>query len=446
MLAAKGTSGDAIIATSRIAADERARDAGLVRGIGPVALAIAIVNGVVGSGIFALPARLSAAVGPYAPLAYVACAIAMAAVVICFAEAGSRVPTSGGAYGTVEAAFGPLTGFVQGMLLWLSAVLACGGVVAAIADAAGTIAPALHGPGARALIMAAVLGTFAAINILGVRAGTGIVILMTLVKLVPLGLFVAVGWFAMDRVVPAGALEPAGFGRAVILALFAFSGMETILATSGEVRDPARTVPRALIAAMLFVLLLYVAVQLVAQGLLGAALATSAAPLADGMMRIDPRLGALLLAGTLLSLTGWVAGDLLGGPRFLFAFGRDGLLPAALGRLHPRTAAPWVAILVHAALALVLALTGTFENLAVLAGLASCGIYSLACAAALVLRRRGVATQGAPLTFAVTPIAAVIGIASMVTILFMGAWAEIAGFFGVIAASVLLFLLVRRKG
>src|SRR3982750_3991255 len=108
-------------------ADERqGRDHGLVRAIGPIAFAAAITNEVVGSGLYRLPASMATAAGVAAPLAYLACLVAMSAVVLCFAEAGSRVPTSGGPYGYVEAAFGKMPGFVAGILVRFSSVLACG--------------------------------------------------------------------------------------------------------------------------------------------------------------------------------------------------------------------------------------------------------------------------------------------------------------------------------
>ena len=111
---------------------ESRRDEGLVRAVGPWGLAASIVNMVVGAGIFAVPASLAASVGPYAPIAFVVCAIAIGSIAICFAEGGSRVPTSGGAYGYIEVAFGPLVAYATGTLLWFSDLLACGGVAAAL--------------------------------------------------------------------------------------------------------------------------------------------------------------------------------------------------------------------------------------------------------------------------------------------------------------------------
>ncbi|MGH8317051.1 MAG: amino acid permease [Steroidobacteraceae bacterium] len=106
-----------------------------------------------------------------------------------------------------------------------------------------------------------------------------------------------------------------------------------------------------------------------------------------------------MLAGTAFAMLGMIAGDILGTPRMLFAFARDGLLPRVLGRVHPVTGTPRIAILVYAALAIILALTGSFTELAVLATLASAGLYVAACIAAWLLARKEVALAGAPLDF-----------------------------------------------
>ncbi len=424
---------------------EAGRDAGLRRGIGPVGLAAAIVNIVVGAGVFALPGGMARAAGPYALVAYLLCAAAMAAVVMCCAEAGSRTPTSGGIYGYVEAAFGPLAGFVAGVLLWLSCVLACGGIAAALAGALGGLVPALAGPGARALVIVGAIGSLAAVNAAGVGTAARLISAATAVKLLPLLLFVGVGAFFLDPAKLGQGPAPSlgGVGRAVILSLFAFQGMETVLGANGEVRRPARTLPLALTGAMAFVAVLYVAVQLVAQGLLGGALGGSAAPLSDAISRVDPRLGAVVLAGAALSMFAWIASDLLGAPRVLFAFARDGYLPAVLGRLSPRTQAPTAAIALHAVLAAALALTGTFEQLAVLSVLSACLLYIGGCLAAWRLRRAGVADAGPPLRVRGLAAWVVLGAGSMAAVIALARPGEIAGLAGAVVGSVLLYAAAR---
>ncbi len=427
--------------------DQSARDAGLIRAITPFALASGIVNGVVGAGIFALPAAMALFAGSYAPLAFFICAVAMGAVVVCFAEAGSRVPTSGGVYGFVEAAFGPGAGLVAGMLVWVSSVLACGGIASAAAAGVAAMAPELGGPLPRATVILAIMGAIVAVNLQGVRAGARLVAAATSIKMVPLLLFVGVGAAAVSlgpqHATPA--LPATDFGRAAILGIFALCGMETVLSASGEVTDPARTLPRALFGAAIFVVTLYVAVQLVAQGLLGAGLAASHTPLADALGRVGPGLRLLMLVGATISMIGWIGSDILGAPRLLFAFARDGALPRPLGTLHPATRVPANAIMVHGAIAAACAVAGGFEELAVLSTLDSAALYAAACAAAVLLQRRGVERAGAPLGFRAVPVCAAIGIASMVALCLVASRAEIAGLAATVAACVALHAVQARS-
>jgi APA family basic amino acid/polyamine antiporter len=419
---------------------ESHRDRGLARAVGPLALAASIVNTIVGAGIFAVPAALAACVGPYGPLVFVACAVAVGSVAICFAEGGSRVPTSGGAYGSVEAAFGPLAGFLAGVLLGLSNVLACSGVAAALGDIAVDLSPAPLRSALHALVIVGVILGIALVNLRGVGAGARLVNIVTVVKLVPLVVFVIAGAFAVHGANLAQTPAPTtgGLGRALILAIFAFSGMETPLSASGEVADPARTIPRALAMALPAVTFLYVAIQVVALGILGPSLAHSTVPLADAMARVSPMLQLLMLAGAAVSMFGWLGSDLLGSPRIVFAFARDGVLPRALARVDPRSQAPRVAILCYAALAIGLALTGTFAELAILSTLSLAPLYIAACLAAFFLARRGVAQAGTPLGFRWLRAAVVTGILSMLCVIALASRAEVAGLLAVLGASVVV--------
>jgi amino acid transporter len=314
------------------------RDAGLVRTVGPWGLAASIVNIVVGAGIFAVPAAMAASMGPYAFIAFLVGAVAIGAVAVCFAEGGSRLPTSGGAYGYVVAAFGPLTGYIAGTMLWLSSVLACGGVAAALGDVAGSLCPPAYKSALHAVVIVGVIGGIALVNLGGVARGVRLVTAATVLKLIPLATFVIVGAGAVHRSNFEWTVQPgtADLGRALILALFAFTGMETSLCASGEVERPARTIPRALVIALATVTILYVSIQYISQGILGPSLTHSTVPLADAMGMISPALRLLMLVGAAASMAAWIGSDILGTPRMLFAFGRDGLLP----RVRQKSDAP----------------------------------------------------------------------------------------------------------
>jgi amino acid transporter len=380
--------------------------------------------------------------GAAAPWAYAVCALAMAPVVICFAEGGSRVPTSGGAYGTLEIAFGPGAAFVTGILLIVSALLASGGVAAALADMTIATIPALAGPVGRAALILLILGGLAVLNLTSVRTASRIIGSAAAIKLLPLLLFVALGAIFFTHAAPATTApgQPGGFGRAVILAL-----LETPLGASGEVRAPNRTLPRALIGAMLFVLALYLAIQFTAQRFLGADLARSAAPLADAAGRVSQTARAILLAGAGISMLAWMASDILGSSRMIFALGRDGTLPAILGRVAPRSRVPANAVILYVIIAAGLALSGSFLALIIASALNSAAIYVLACAAAFRLHARRVALSGPPLNFAALPVIALAGALAMLAVILSAQRAEILGLAATIAVAIVVYALVKQR-
>jgi amino acid transporter len=216
------------------------------------------------------------------------------------------------------------------------------------------------------------------------------------------------------------------------------------LSASGEVIRPARTIPRALALALGSVTLLYMAVQTVAQGILGPSLSASKAPLADAMARLSPALQLLMLGGAAVSMVGWLAGDITATPRMLFAFGRDGRLPGIVGRLHPRSHAPHVAIIGYALMAATLAVTGTFAELAVMATLASAALYVVGCAAAWQLAQRGVALAGEPLNFRWLGSAMIVGAGSMLLLIGLASPKEIVGLLMLVGISVSIYAIQQR--
>ncbi len=423
------------------------RDVGLVRALGTWGLAASVISIIVGAGIFAVPGALAASIGIYAPLAFLGCTLAVGAVGICFAEGGSRIPTSGGVYGYIEASLGPLVGYVAGTLKWFGSLMSGASVAAALADVAASVTPSSWVVWVRAAVIVGSIGGIALINVRGVRNGAQLIGVATALKLVPLFIFVVVGATAIHRAnfaVPVNA-STADPGHAVILALFALIGMETALCASGEVAEPARTIPRALGLALGTITFLYVAIQVVAQGVLGPALAASKVPLADAMARFGPGLRALMLIGAAISMLGCIGSDILGSPRMVFAIARDGLLPRALARVHPRTHVPHVAILTYAIVQIAFALTGTFVELAVLSALTVAGLYIVGCFAAWRLARREVALAGKPLGFRWLGAAASVGVCGMLIIIVMATRAEIAGLLALIGISAVAYLLQTRS-
>jgi len=420
----------------------------LVRALGTWALAAGVINVTVGGGIFRLPANVAAALGPAAPIAYVVCAVAMGLIVLCFAEAGSRVSLTGGPYAYVEIAFGPYLGFLTGVLIWLLGTTAVAAVSTVYATNAGELFPVFKEPAMRALLL---IGTFAvvtAVNILGVRQGSRLNSIATIAKLFPLLLLIVTGVFLIDAKTLAIATAPSAgdVTRASIVLIFAFSGVESALVPSGEVKDPARTVPRAVFVAMIAITLLYIAIQFVAQGVLGSALATSETPLADAAATVlGPWGKVLLLSAVVVSTFGYLSGMTLAIPRALYAFGRDGFLPSVIAAVHQRYRTPHVSIAVQSAIACTLAITSAFNALAIIANVAALLVYFACSLAAWQLRRRDVQAGGVP--FRVPGAAAVpfLSCAMIVVLLSSITLQEWGVLVIVVVTATFLFAVTRRR-
>jgi APA family basic amino acid/polyamine antiporter len=380
--------------TSRSEPIASPRNESLVRAIGTFGLAAGIINITIGGGIFRLPANVAGSLGAAAPLAYLVCAVAMALIVLCIADAGSRVSLTGGPYAYVGTAFGPYVGFLSGVMLWMLGTFATAAVATVFASSLGLLVPSLAGRGMEIAILVVAFGVWSLVNLRGVSLAARLNSIATVAKLLPL-LIVAIGgaFFIQPANLEIATLPAAGdVARTSLLLIFAFAGIECALVPSGEVRDTARTVPRAIAVAMIGITLLYIALQMVAQGVLGAGLAQSTvSPLADvAGASLGGWARALLLVGASISMFGYLGGMTLSIPRILFAFARDGFLPRALASVHPVHLVPRTAIVVQSLIALALAISGTFEKLAILANVSALALY-LGCAlAAWRLRRLGV--------------------------------------------------------
>jgi APA family basic amino acid/polyamine antiporter len=425
-----------------------ARDAALVRAIGLRQLTAAILNATIGAGIFVLPALVAQDVGAAAPLAFLVCAGIIALIGAALAMAGSRVTLTGGIYAYVEVAFGPYVALLAGVILWLTSVAAASGIATALLDQVSALTPLVAGGAVRLLLLAATLATLAALNTRGVRVGTRVIEAITALKLAPLLVFVAGGVVLLDWSAIGWPAAPSAeaLGRSVLLLIFAYTGVEMALAPSGEVKDPARTVPLAILLALALVTTFYIAIQLVAQAALGSRLAQeTAAPLAQAAGQFLGRAGVtLMLAGAVCSMFGYLCGDMLCMPRTIYAFARDGLLPRVFARIHPTWRTPAVAIWTNAAIVVLVAGSQTFQALAIISNVGSLLLYLLCCAAALELARRDVRMADAPFTFPGAWLAPVAGAALVLWILSTATAREFAVTAGVLAAATLAWVVRKR--
>jgi len=362
----------------------------LVRAVGLLGLIAIAVNGVIGSGIFVLPATVAALAGPASPAAYVLAALLMALVVLCFAEAGSLFEVTGGPYVYARVAFGPFAGFLVGWMFYLSRLAASAAIANAFVAYVGYFWPAAREGLIRAAILTFLIGLLTVLNLVGVRTGSRTVNVLTVSKLIPLLFFVGVGLFAADpsRYRLLALPELASLQQASLLLVFAFGGFENANVPAEESIDPKRHLPIALLVAIAVTTVLYVAIQIVALGTLPG-LATDPTPLASAAARfLGPAGAALVTVGAVLSTFGSESALVLVGPRILYAFAQAGQLPAVLARVHSRFRTPHVAVLVFAAMAWTASVTVSFANLAAISAIARLLFSAATCLAIPLLRRK----------------------------------------------------------
>jgi basic amino acid/polyamine antiporter, APA family len=367
---------------------------GLVRSIRKWDLTAVAVNSVIGAGIFGLPSKVYSLVGNYSLVAFLLCAMFAAMIVLCFAEVASRFTETGGPYLYAREAFGPAAGFTIGWLMWIARIAAFAANTSIMLGYVSLFWPAVAAGPVRYALICAITLTLGAINLLGVHDVTISTNFLTAGKLVPLALLVVVGLFFLDaKSFSFGAApHPAAISSAMLLLVYAYTGFEIAVIPAGEMRDPRRDLPRALLMAIGIVALLYLLIQVVCIGTLPG-LSTSDRPLADAASRFLGRPGAAIMsAGAVISIIGNLNVVLLSASRLPFAMAERGELPRFLTAVHKRFHTPHVAIILTAMLMAALTLSGTFLYAVSISAIARLVIYGTTCGALPVLRRRA----GAP--------------------------------------------------
>lgn len=366
---------------------------GLKRVVGVSGLALTIVGFTIGAGIFALPAIVGIELGAFAVFSYIFCGIMLAAIMLCYAEVGSKVTTAGGSYAYVEAAFGDFAGFIISWIFFFGwCILSDAALMNIIADSLAVIFPVFLNPWIRGLFFFVLLGFMVTVNIWGAKQGVAVVKIISIVKLLPLFGIIIFGFGKINSANLHWEQLPSikTFGNTALILFFAFAGFESALGVSGEIKNPKRTVPLGILLGGILVLTVYLLLQAVTQGILGTQMAAyKDAPLAAIAEKIiGPIGGTILLLTAAISCFGSVSADVLNTSRVLFAGANDGLFPKFLGKVHPKFSTPYWAIICFGGLIFILSVAGGFKQLAILASAAILLIYLAVILATIKLRKQ----------------------------------------------------------
>jgi basic amino acid/polyamine antiporter, APA family len=365
----------------------------LVRAIGRWSLTALVVNSIVGSGVFGLPSPVADYVGKLSPLAVLLAGAGMGAIFACFAEVASYFEEAGGPYLYARAAFGRLMGIQTAWMLWLGQVAAPAANANLFVIYLAEFWPPAREPLPRALVITALIGVLALINVCGVRAGTEVSNIFTAAKLVPLFAVIVIGLFLMFArhmpvsVVPSVAPGAGDWLKAVLLMVFAYGGFETALAPMSEAKNPRRDAPFALFTALILCMVIYALIQWAVVGVLPNP-ARSDRPLADvARVGLGPAGAALVALGALIAVYGYLSAKILAMPRVTFALAEQSDFPRIFAALN-RFRTPYVSVLVFAALVWAFALSGQFKWNLTLSAVARLLYYGIGCAALPMLRRK----------------------------------------------------------
>jgi amino acid transporter len=404
-----------------------------------------VINGFVGAGIFGLPSGAAQLAGEYSVFIYVLCALLMLPVILCFAELASYFKGTGGPIRYATAAFSPFVGFQAGWLFYIARVVSFAANSVLLTDSVAYFLPVVSEGVPRIIVLAIICGSLTLINILGAVRSIRSLAVATVLKFLVLILLVFAGVILLgSNVVPDFKAEippVSDLGAATLLLIYAFVGFEGGVVPAGEARNPVKDMPRALIWALISVVVLYILIQMVSLTAVPD-IGQSKAPLLDVASSLLGGTGAvILMIGVLASVGGNLIGAIFSTPRLTYALANDGHLPSWFGRVNKQFLTPANSILFYGLLSFVLAAFGSFIWLAASTVLSRLFLYIISCLAVPRLRR-----QFSSIDAFVLPgglLMPLLGVGACIWLMFQVSLDSILATVGYVALGTFLFL-VRR--
>ncbi|HEX5872035.1 MAG TPA: amino acid permease [Longimicrobium sp.] len=430
----------------------------LARRLGLFDATMIVMGGIVGSGIFVTPYVVARHVHTPALIvgAWLAGGLIALAGAFVYAELAARRPHVGGQYAYLRDAYHPAVAFVYGWALLL--VIQTGGMAAVAVTFARYFREVTHVPLAEPVVAGLGIALLVAVNCMGVRSGGTVQNTLMVLKIVAILALIGAGLIFVTpaEAAPVAARAPRSgslllaFGAAMTPVMFSYGGWQTASFVAGEMRNPRRDLARGLLIGVLGVIGLYVGVTLACVYALGAdGLAATTTP-ASSVMRLafGPAGATLIAAGIAISTLGFLSQGMLTAPRVYFAMAADGVFFRQVAWVSPRTQAPVVAVVLQGALSLLIALTGSYEQILSYVVAVDWVFFGLTAGAVFLFRRRGgdaddgaARVPGHPLTTALFIAAAALIVVSTV----LEAPVDSAIGLGIMLTGVPVYLLWRRR-
>jgi amino acid transporter len=418
--------------------------------LGLISIILLGINGIIGSGIFLLPNQVASLMGTAGIFSLIFDALLAISIAMCFAQAATYYDEDGGPYLYAKDAFGDFVGFEVGFVTWAIQIIAEATMAVAFATALGATFPALANIWAKNITVTVLLGLMALMNIAGVKVSKIVNNIVTVSKLIPLLLFVTMGIFFIHGgnftpLFPHGHYTAGHFGAAAVTMFYAFAGFERVVVAAGDMKNPKKNLPRALLIMVGIVLAFYLLIQTVCTGVLGAsALGHTTAPIQTAFAKFAGGFGnSLVAAGTLLSTGGFLVASSYVTPRSGVALAEHHMMPSMIAKRNSKHA-PYVAILISIGISILIAWSGQFGYLAQISAVSRFAQYIPTCLAVLVFRRTR-ATAADRFQLPLGPVIPVVAVAVSIWLLFqVTALQAVLGLGALIVAIPFYFLMSRQ--
>lgn len=408
------------------------------------------INGIIGSGIFLLPNKAMAIIGPTSLLVMLFDMLLVLAITFCFAEASGLFKENGGAYIYAKEAFGDFIGYEVGFLSWATRIIAFSTMSVGFATALGGLIPSLNTVMMKNIIISVIFIVLAVINLLGIKLYEVIQNLATIAKILPFILFIGMGIFYIEPVnftplVPNGVYTPGSFGAAAVMLFFAFTGFESLAVAAAEMENPQKNLPKATLITIFTVSAIYILLLACAIGIMGYELADTTAPVQAAFTRIAGAFGTTIVAaGTLISIGALCIASSFITPHSGLALAEQHMLPAFMAKRN-RFGAPYWCIIVSTIVAMLIGYTGGFAFLASISVVSRFSQYIPTCLSIMVFRKK---MPDAPRVFKI-PFGPVIPVIALLVSFWLLAQAKpqqlLIGFGAAIVALPFYFLVHRKK-